>query len=148
MKAKREFICFTLPPQALTRAGFKGISQLHKQSLISTPGELNLKNIITLFIELSKVKYSHSECTATCFSKMKFKTAKPIKTSKIKGLIDAHLRGECSHVPEKKKGGFGLIVRFSRYACVARPRFATVHEYWGLEALLALQKIQRNLFEK
>lgn len=56
----RMLFVLTLPPQALTRAGFKGISQLHKQSLIGTPGELNSKNMITLFIELSKVKYSHS----------------------------------------------------------------------------------------
>ena len=32
----RMLFVLTLPPQALTRAGFKGISQLHKQSLIST----------------------------------------------------------------------------------------------------------------
>jgi hypothetical protein len=31
MRAKREFRCFTLPPQALTRAGLKGISQPSKQ---------------------------------------------------------------------------------------------------------------------
>lgn len=47
----------TLSPPASTRAGFKGISQFHKQSLISNPGELSSKNTITLFIELSKVKY-------------------------------------------------------------------------------------------
>ena len=118
----RMLFVLTLPPQALTRAGFKGISQLHKQSLISTPGELNSKNMITLFIELSKVKYSHSEHSATHFSKTNLKTAKPIKTSKIKGLIDAHLHGRRSHVTENKKGDFGVflvILRLSRYACVA-----------------------------
>ena len=84
----RMLFVLTLPPQALTRAGFKGISQLHKQSLISTPGELNSKNMITLFIELSKVKYSHSEYLAYHFSKTNLKTAKSLKPVKIKGLID------------------------------------------------------------
>ena len=78
----RILFVLTLPPQALTRAGFKGISQLHKQSLISTPGELNSKNTITLFIELSKVKYSHSEYLAYHFSKRTSK--QPNRENKVK----------------------------------------------------------------
>ncbi len=37
-------ICFTLPSQALTRAGFKGISQprLSVTDDLSTPGELRI----------------------------------------------------------------------------------------------------------
>lgn len=44
MKAEREFRRFTLPPQALTRAGFKGISQPSKQIYFAQKAPLVNKN--------------------------------------------------------------------------------------------------------
>jgi len=59
MKAKREFRCFTLPPQALTSAGFKGISQPSRQIYFATKAPLvnkNSKDIIPRTYKLVKAK--------------------------------------------------------------------------------------------
>ena len=65
--------------------------------------------MMTLFIELSKVKYSRSEHSATHISKTKLKTAKSQKPSKIKGFGHAYLHGRRSHVAESKIGDFSIL---------------------------------------
>lgn len=91
MKAKREFGCFTLPPQALTRAGFKGISQPSKQIYFALKAPLankNSKDIIPRTYNSSRLKIDDPN-TCTSYALPNYTTiCKNLSRSQIESRVN------------------------------------------------------------